>query len=165
MWITNAKSLIRSVLHNCSYCKRVNTKPKPPLMGELARQRLSIGLPAFANTGIDFFGPFTIKLSKQTRKTCATAKRYGAVFTCLTTRAVYLELIGNLSTNNFILGLRRFILRRGYLLEIFSNNGTNFIGGERELREAITELYQNKIYKELATKQIKWNSVRLLLHE
>ena len=45
VWITNVNSLRRSVLGNCSYCKRMNTKPKPPLMGELPRQRLSIGLP------------------------------------------------------------------------------------------------------------------------
>ena len=130
VWVTNGKSLIRSVLRNCSYCKGMNTKPKLPL-GELPRQRLSIGLPAFTNTGIDYFGPLTIKQSKQTRKTSATAKCYEAVFTCLTTRAaVHLELIGNLSTDNFILGFRRFILRRGFPVKIISDNGTNFIGGD-----------------------------------
>ena len=81
-----------------------------------------------------------VKLSKQTRKTCATAKRYGTVFTCLTTGAVHLKIIGNLSTDNFVLGLRRFILQKGYPVEIISNNGTNFIGGERELQQAISEL-------------------------
>ena len=65
----------------------MDTRPKTPLMGELQRQRLSTGLPAF--TGVNYFGPLTIKLSKQTRKTCTTAKRYGAVFTCLTTWEVH----------------------------------------------------------------------------
>ena len=88
-----------------------------------------------------------INLSKQTRKTCETAKCCRAVFTCLTTRPVHLELIGNFSTDNFILGLRRFILQRGYPLEILSDNGTNLIGGERELRKAISESDQNRIYK------------------
>ena len=55
--ITNANFLIRSGLHNYSYCKGMNMKPKPPLMGELPRQRLSVGLPAFTNTGIDYFEP------------------------------------------------------------------------------------------------------------
>ena len=87
MRITNAKSVIKSVLRNCSYSKRMDTRPKTPLMGELQRQRLSTGLPAF--TGVNCFGPLTIKLSKQTRKTCTTAKRYGAVFTCLTTWEVH----------------------------------------------------------------------------
>ena len=58
------------------------------------------------------------------------------------TRAVHLELIRNLSTDSFV--LRRFIPRRGYPVEMFSDNGTNFIGGERELREASSELDQKK---------------------
>ena len=127
---TNAKSLIKSVLRNCSYSERMDTKPKTPLMGGLPRQRLSIGLLAFKGT--NYFGPLTIKLSKQTRKTCATSKRYGAVFTCLTTWAVHLELI-----LKFILGLRRFVSRRVYPVKLISENGTNFTGGERELHEAI----------------------------
>ena len=62
-----------------------------------------------------------------------------------------------LSTDHFTIGLRRYISGRGYPLEIFSDNGTNFISGERELHKAISELDQNKIYKELVTKRIKWN--------
>ena len=71
-----------------------------------------------------------------------------------------LELTGNLSTDNFILGIRRFISRRGYPVEFISDSGTNFAGGERELRETISELDQNKVYKELASKRIKWNFSR-----
>ena len=130
----------------------MNMRPKPPLMGELPRQRLFIGLPAFTNTGIHYFGPLTIKLSKQTRKTCVNEKRCAAVFTRLT---VHLKPIAYLSTD-VIFGLRRFILRRGYPVEMISDNGTNFISGQSELQEEISELEQNKIYKELATKRVKW---------
>ena len=157
VWITNAKSLIRSTLRNCMYCKRINSSPKAPIMGNLPTQRLAIGLPPFTNTGIDYFGPVIIKLNKRTRATAATAKRYGAIFTCLTTRAVHIELAGDLTTDNFILALRRFISRRGYPSEINSDNGKNFEGGERELREAIEKLDQTKIEKELIAKRIKWN--------
>ena len=38
-----------------------------------------------------------------------------------------------------------------------SDNGTNFIGGARELRKAILELDQNNIYKKLASKRSNWN--------
>ena len=51
VWITNAKSLIRSAPRNFSYCKHLNTKPKSSLIGELPRQRLYFELPAFTNTG------------------------------------------------------------------------------------------------------------------
>ena len=54
-WASNSKYFIRSIFRNCRFCKSMNTKPKSPLMGELPRQRLYIGLPAFTNTGIDYF--------------------------------------------------------------------------------------------------------------
>lgn len=38
-----------------------------------------------------------------------------------------------------------------------SDNGTNFIGAEKELRKALADLNQNKIQKTLAHKGIKWS--------
>ena len=139
-WASNSKYLIRSVLRKCRFCKRMNTKPKPPLMGELPRQRLYIGLPAFTNTGIDYFWRLTLMLNKLSKqgKPVQLQKRYEAVLTCLISQAVHLELIGNLSTDHFILELWRYISRRVYAVEIFSDNGTNFIGRERELCQAIS---------------------------
>ena len=60
-------------------------------------------------------------------------KRYGVIFTCLAMRAVHLEISHSLDTNSFILALRRLIARRGQVKEIRSDNGTNFVGGEKEL--------------------------------
>ena len=68
----------------------MDTKPKAPLMRELPRKRLSFALAACINTGIAYFRLLMIKLSKQTWKACATAKLYGAAFTCLITWAVHL---------------------------------------------------------------------------
>ena len=70
---------------------------------------------------------------------------------------VHLELIGNSPKNNLIPGIRRFISQRVYPVEIMSDNGTKFIGGATELRKAILELDQNKIYKKLTTKRSNWN--------
>ena len=97
-------------------------------MSNLPKARLAINQPPFTNTGIDYFGPLTVKQGRRTRSTDGTSKRYGAIFTCLSTRAVHIELVGNLSTNNFILALRQFISRRGHPKNIFSDNGTNFTG-------------------------------------
>ena len=70
---------------------------------------------------------------------------------------VHLELIGNSPKYNLILELRRFISRRVYPVEIMSDNGINFIGGARELRKAILEIDQNKIYRKITTKGSTWN--------
>lgn len=60
-----------------------------------------------------------------------------AVFTCLVTRAVHLEVAHNLSTDSCVMAIRRFVRRRGPPIEIFSDNGTNFVGANNELVKQI----------------------------
>ena len=79
----------------------------------MSKDRLCIDEKPFTNTSVHYLGPYHIKLSKRTRSHQATAKRYVALFTCLTTRAVHLEIAGDLSTDAFVLALRRLISRRG----------------------------------------------------
>lgn len=71
-------------------------------------------------------------------------------------RAIHLEVLSSLDTDSFINGLRRFIARRGQVLEIRSDNGTNFVGAERELREALEKLNHNLINGMLLQKGVKW---------
>ena len=79
------------------------------MMNDLPKQRLDIGSPAFNNTMIDYFGPMIVKLNKGARTSQATIRQYGVIFSCLTTRATHIGLVGDLSTDKFILALRRFI--------------------------------------------------------
>ena len=94
---------------------------------------------------IDYFGPMTVKLNKGTRTSPATRKRYGAIFSCLTTRASHIELVGGLSTDKFILALSRFICRRGYPSKMNSDNGRNFVEPQKELGQALKMLNQKRI--------------------
>ena len=73
-WIINAKSLIRKVLRSCLYCKRLRSQSKPPMMSDSPSERLSAFLSPFYFTGVDYFGPLTIKLNKRTRSTGGAAK-------------------------------------------------------------------------------------------
>lgn len=83
-------------------------------------------------------------------------KRYGVIFTCLAIRAVHLEVAASLDTDSFINALRRFIAQRGQVLELRSDNGTNFIGAERELKRAIKDWNTSKIEDSLLQRGIKW---------
>ena len=70
-------------------------------------------------------------------------KRYGVIFTCLTLRAVHIEVASSLDTESFINALRRFIARRGQPEEMRSDNGGNFVEGDKEIREAVAEWNQS----------------------
>ncbi|XP_059907162.1 uncharacterized protein LOC132457130 [Gadus macrocephalus] len=81
---------------------------------------------------------------------------YGVIFTCLASRAVHLEVAHSLDTDSCVNALRRFICRRGQVNELRSDNGTNFIAAERELKEALKAWNQDKISKALQQKGVKW---------
>ena len=84
------------------------------------------------------------------------AKRYGVLFTCLSIRAVHVEIVYSLDTPSFINSLRRFMARRGRPEEIRSDNGGNFVSGNKELTEAITRWNNNQIREFLLQQSIKW---------
>ena len=107
--------------------------------------------PLFTYVGIDYFGPLFVKQGR------SQVKRYGCLFTCLTMRAVHIEVAHTLEADSFICGYQRFVSRQGKPKEIYSDNGTNFTGAERELREALERLDQSKVYSRLRTDDVQWS--------
>ena len=154
-WIVKGRGLLKKVIKDCLYCKRLRTKPIPPLMGDLPYNRIEIGQPPFYNTGIDYFGPILTKQSRRTRSTTGKTKRWGALFTCLNTRPVHLEIVWDLTTDSFILALRRFCSRRGYPHIIRSDNDKNFVGAESELKTAMKDVDTKRIEEEVNNNQTK----------
>ena len=87
-----------------------------------------------------------------------TAKRYGVIFTCLVTRAVFLELAQSLSTPDFLMVMRRFMGLYGKPRSINSDNGTNFVGTERELLQSLDELANSEALKKMTQEEgIRWH--------
>ncbi|KAI3374590.1 hypothetical protein L3Q82_021165, partial [Scortum barcoo] len=129
-------------------CRMWRANPSVPKMADLPPARLRLYKPPFYSTGVDCFGPFTVKVGRQTEK------RWGIVFKCLTTRCVHLDLLESLHTDAFLMSLRRFIARRGKPFELLSDNGTS-IGGARELREAF-ETMTPHLKEQLAKQKIEF---------
>ena len=84
-------------------------------------------------------------------------KRYRVLFTCLNVRGVHLEIAASLTTDSMIMALRRLMARRGKPKRIYSDNGTNFVGAKRELREVLED--QDVIQQQLATDRIEWHFI------
>ena len=149
-WILGGKKLIKRVQRDCLECRKRKAKPQAPLMADLPDFRVDLQTPVFYNTGVDFFGPISTKLGRRTQK------RWGALFTCLVTRAIHLEVAEALSTDAFINVLERFINRRGNPKRILSDCGSNFKGADKELVLCLKELEQGRIAGFSARKSIEW---------
>uniref|UniRef100_A0A0M3HXD9 Integrase catalytic domain-containing protein n=1 Tax=Ascaris lumbricoides TaxID=6252 RepID=A0A0M3HXD9_ASCLU len=129
-WIPHGRRAVRLVITNhCLQCRRWKAKPFAlPPMPPLPAARVQPA-PAFDCTGIDLLGP--IRVSSET----GASKRWIALFTCLVTRAVHLEIAEDLSALSLVECLRRFIARRGLPREIISDNGTNMILTAKSLKD------------------------------
>ena len=149
-WIFGLRNALRAVKHNCVRC-RLFSNSKPPQMSALPVDRVTSEVRPFTNTGVDYFGPFEVKLFRR------TVKKWVCLFTCLSVRAVHLELVDSLDISACIDAVYRFIARRGQPKSIISDNGTNFVGAARELKEAFSELKQDDIVTSLAEQGIKWS--------
>ena len=148
-WIIKVNAAVRHVTSKCVFCRRNHGKPGEQKMADLPRDRISPA-PPFTYTGVDYFGPFLIKEGRR------EVKRYGALFTCLVSRAVHIEVASTLESSSFIQALRRFIARRGPVREMRSDNGSNFVGAHNELLQAIQEMDHEKIRAKLQRENIDW---------
>ena len=119
-------------------------------MVELPKERVTPGDPPFMYVGIDCFGPLEVKQGR------SHVKRYGCLFTCLTMRALHIEILHSLSADSTINAIRRFISVRGCPKEIPSDNGTNFARADKELRNVVEQWDHHKISNFCVQREIKW---------
>ena len=96
------------------------------------------------------FALFTVKDGRKERK------RYGALFTCLSSRAFHIEVTHSMTTDSFIMCLRSFIGRRGYVQMIRTDNGTNFVGASAELIESFQVINHVEIEEFLQQNGGEW---------
>ncbi|XP_014370711.2 uncharacterized protein LOC106720507 [Papilio machaon] len=134
-WPLSGRNLARKVTHQCVACTRARGKTLSPLMGNLPKERLTADFP-FIRTGVDYAGPVSV-LNRKGRG-AKLVKSYICLFICFITRAIHLELVSDLSTDAYLLALKRFISRRGKPCQIFSDNGRNFVGLNNEFAQFLS---------------------------
>ena len=143
-------SAVRSVLSKCAACRKNFGKVGCQQIADFPEERLTPNKPPFSYVGVVYFGPFMIPSGR------SDIKSYGVIFTCLTIRAVHIEIASTLDTSFFIQALRRFVARRSQVTKMWSDNGTNFVDDERELRESLQRWNKAQIHDFLLKRGIDW---------
>ncbi|CAK1594930.1 unnamed protein product [Parnassius mnemosyne] len=105
-------------------------------MGNLPRSRVAHHQRPFTYCGLDIFRPMEVIVGRRREK------RYGVIFTCLTLCAIHIETVAFLKTHSLIMALRRMAARRGWPRHLYSDNGTNFRGADKELQRTMQDLDQ-----------------------
>ena len=127
-WKLGLRNIVRKIKSQFVFCRKLRAQTKVPFMAILLTERLNYQSYPFINVGVDYFGPFEVKLLRR------TMKRWCCLFTCLTTRAIHVEVGRSLDTDSCLVAINRFIARRGKPATIISDNGTNLVGLARELK-------------------------------
>jgi hypothetical protein len=131
-------------------CRRLKAPLLSQKMGGLVEGQVTPGLPPFSHVGIDVFGHMFVKVRR------SREKRWGVIFTCLASRAVHIEIVHSLDTDSFLGAFSRFVARRGTPVKVHSDRGTNFVSGEKELREGVEGWNIEKIQSRLVNQGVEW---------
>ncbi|KAK3700055.1 hypothetical protein QZH41_004346 [Actinostola sp. cb2023] len=147
-WIPRLRRLVKRIVKKCAGCKRFQAVAfhNPPV-GPLPRDRTEGNTP-FEVIGVDYAGPLEYKVSKK-----KTGKAYILLYTCSLTRAIHLELLPTLETQDFLKSFKAFVARRGRPKKVYSDNGRTFVGAARWLR---TVMNDEKFNDFLARNSIVW---------
>lgn len=149
-WVIQGQAAVRSVISSCFYCRRWFSQPCYQVMAPLPVDRTKIVDRPFAITGVDYFGPLLVRRGR------GTEKRYGCLFTCMSIRAIHIEVAQALDTDSFLCAFFRFAARRGNPSKLYSDNGTNFKGAEQDIKQCLRKWDQDQIHRKLSERECEW---------
>ncbi|KAG7198908.1 hypothetical protein KM043_015726 [Ampulex compressa] len=159
-WPLAGRDSIKRVLRKCVVCFRNAPVSSQYLMGDLPAYRVTPSRP-FARTGVDYCGPFCVKEGR--RRNAKVSKAYAAIFICMCTKAIHIELVADMTTESFLGCLKRFMSRRRKPAHIYSDNGSNFVGANRELRELTAAVFsrdgQERVANFLNVEGVDWHFI------
>ncbi|GFW35768.1 integrase catalytic domain-containing protein [Trichonephila clavipes] len=130
-WALGGRNLARKTVHTCVVCFKCKPIPSSQIMGNLPYESVNMASP-FCITGLDLGGPYFVTYKHQRKG--VLNKIYVCVCICFVTRAIHLEILSDLTSDAIIATLKRFMSRRGKCSKIFTDNATNFVGANSQLK-------------------------------
>ncbi|XP_054734809.1 uncharacterized protein LOC129242278 [Anastrepha obliqua] len=155
-WILNGRQAVRSFVQTCVICRRHRGVTLSQQMASLPRHRITAARP-FISSGVDYCGPFTVRIG--TKRSRTTIKTYLAVFVCMATKAVHIEVVDDLSSHAFLAAFTRFTSRRAPCRDLYSDNGTTFTGANRLLKEDLAAWQNDNNQQSLANLGTHWHFI------
>ena len=153
-WVINGSSIVASLISSCVKCQRLCGAVQEQRMSDLPQDRHE-STPPFTYCEVDHSGPFIVIEGRK------ESKHYGVLFTCMASRAIHLKIANSLKTDSLMNALRRFISCRGPICQLRSDQGTNFVGARRELKQALAKMDQQMIKAKLLEEQCDWFSFKM----
>ena len=154
-WIVKGRAAVKKAIRSCIVCTRHAARVPTQLMGDLPKARVCHSS-TFERAGVDYAGPINLRLTKSRGK--GTMKGYIAIFICMATRAVHIEVVEDYTSEAFIAAFHRFTARRGHCKALYSDQGTNFVGADSLLKQMVSSSasYSTQIVNSLAKEGTSW---------
>lgn len=158
-WILRGRERVKKYYRTCITCRRYSNTTNTQLMGQLPKVRLTPSKP-FKSSGVDYAGPINIRFSPG--RGSKSFKGYICLFICMVTRAIHIEAVTDLTSKGFLAAFKRFTSRRGHCQDLYSDNGTNFVGADKLLRimfNSAKSQFTQDIAEALALKYTNWHFI------
>ncbi len=153
-WLLLGRKTVLSALKSCILCKRWRASLAQQAMAPLPAVRTREALP-FEKIGLDFAGPCYV-IRDQNKQDDQETKNWIALFVCMVTRAVHVEVVSDVTAEAFLRAFRRFCARRGIPVELWSDNARTFEKANKELMELWTMQEMNKVFKMVSDQGCSW---------
>nr|XP_012215647.1 PREDICTED: uncharacterized protein LOC105668051 [Linepithema humile] len=156
-WLLGGRSAVKSHIRQCVLCARHSARLSSQLMENLSSSQVNPS-PPFSHTGVDYAGPFLV--TPFVGRGHKARKSYIALFICLVTKAIHLELVEDYSMAGFLVAFKRFCSRRRLPKRLYSDNGTNFRGADHELKRHFDALVKEPALRDVLIKDgVDWHFI------
>ncbi|XP_014209357.1 uncharacterized protein LOC106640010 [Copidosoma floridanum] len=157
-WITRGYRLFSGIYQRCPTCIYYSSHTAQQQKGQLPPFRITPSQPLNI-TGLDNIGPIPVRFSKG--RGAKSVKGYLAIFVCVVTRTIHIEVVSDLTTDSFLAAFARFCLRRGTCSLLLSDNATTFVGATNELTKLFKQSseFSTKIRDEISKQGVQWKFI------
>lgn len=149
-WIMRSRQIVKSVLSKCLICRKYSVQSTRVEEAPLPPNRIEISLRPFKTVGVDYLGHFFVKLDASFQKV------WIVIFCCSVTRAVYLDIVVDMTSYSFLGVLKRFIAAYGIPDTIVSDNALTFTKSNLCLKNLWRHFRGEEVQNLLGHQGIRW---------